>query len=257
MKNSAIAASILFALFATVGAPSISGCSAKAGSVDFGDDGGTGDDGGVVKADSGKHDSGGGGGGGGGMDSGGGGGGGDCTAFCMKEAAVSGCPTQSACEMTCAQSQSQVPASCQSQLSAVLQCAATTGMIASCSGSQAKISGCDSQITALTTCIQGAADSGGGGGGDGGSGSSTCGQIIQCANACTMAACERACVNNGTAAAQSAFNALTDCLFGANGTSGACGSMCGSQSSACTNCLNAAQMTGGACYTQVQTCAAN
>jgi hypothetical protein len=253
MKTSVLSVLGTFVVIGYAASMSLGGCAATTKSG-FDDDAGTGDDGGVSGTkDGGKHD-----GSSSGNDSGTTGmdsgmtGGGDCTAFCMKESMVSGCPMQSACETTCNNSTAQVPAQCMSQWSAVLQCAATTGTIASCSSSgQAQITGCDSQISAFTTCAMGTT------GNDGGTGSGTCPSIITCANACTTQACEQMCVAMGTTAAQSAFTALVDCLFGQNGTSGACGAMCGTQSQACTNCLNAAQMSGGACYTQVQNCQAN
>ncbi len=255
MKITSYATSILAFSLLIGGSSSMlgsSGCAATSKSTDL-FDGDAGDDGGVSHSDSGKHDGAtGGDSGGGGADSGGGGG--DCAAFCAKEAAVTGCPTEAACNTTCQTNSAKVPAACQSDWSAVLTCAVSPGMIASCSGTQAMISGCTTQINALTACLQANA-------GDGGMmmGTSHCGQIITCLNACgaTDQACVNACFAAGTTTGKNLVNALETCLFGPMGTTGACGSVCGSQTTACTNCLQMAQSAGGACYSQVQACSAD
>lgn len=255
--TSVLAFSLLIGGGSSVG---LSGCAASSKSNNdlFGDDAG-GDDGGLTHSDGGKHD-------GGGITPGDGGTGGDsatasgdCAAFCAKEATVMGCPSEAACNTTCQTNTGKIPAACQADFSAVLQCAVSPGMIASCTGTQAMISGCNTQLTTLTTCIQGAAGDGGTTMGDGGAGTKNCGQLIMCLNACAAndQACVNACFTSATPTAQADLTALQDCLFGTNGTSGACGSVCGTAGTTCTNCLNAAQMSGGACYTQLQTCSTN
>lgn len=255
--TSVLAFSLLIGGGSSVG---LSGCAASSKSNNdlFGDDAG-GDDGGLTHSDGGKHD-------GGVISPGDGGAGGDsatasgdCAAFCAKEATVMGCPSEAACNTTCQTNVGKIPAACQADFSAVLQCAVSPGMIASCTTTGAKISGCDAQITTLTTCIQGAAGDGGTTTGDGGTATQNCIQLIMCLNACSAndQTCVNACFNSATPSAQAALTAVQDCLFGTNGTSGACGPVCGTQTPTCSNCVSAAQMPGGACYTQLQACRAN
>lgn len=96
----------------------------------------------------------------------------------------------------------------------------------------------------------------------------TCGDIIACANSCTTAACESSCIAQGSAAAQSAYNALGSCISSAcpqtpvttttssipcayNASTGAF-----LNSSACQTCISNAQMTGGSCASKLTACGA-
>jgi hypothetical protein len=74
--------------------------------------------------------------------------------------------------------------------------------------------------------------------------------------------CASNCVAAGTPAAQSAVNALVNCLFGTSGACPGTGGVCDSTAAGynatnCGNCLMTAQSPTGACSSQVATCQAN
>jgi len=227
----------MFVVIGYAASTSLSGCAATAKSG-FDDDAGTGDDGGV----SGPHDGGKKDGSSSGGDSGSTGndsgstGGGDCTAFCMKESMVTGCPAQAQCETNCQNSTNQVPANCMSQWSAVLQCASTTGTISSCNSmGQAQISGCTSQIQALTTCVQG------GTGNDGGT-------MMSCGLQSSKPACNTCLVQNCCSQAQACANS-SECIALLN-----CINACAMGDTACENNCGTQHQSGVAPYNAVGMC---
>jgi hypothetical protein len=97
---------------------------------------------------------------------------------------------------------------------------------------------------------------------------STCGDLIDCGNACTTQACLTACVKKGTASAQAAYKALGDCIDTAcpsamaadGGTPMPCDFNAAGMlidKTACDKCVSDTQATGGACKSKLDACAAD
>lgn len=97
----------------------------------------------------------------------------------------------------------------------------------------------------------------------------TCGDLIGCGNACTTQACITACIKEGTASAQSTYNALGDCIDKAcpSGTvaDGGAAKPCDFNAAgtmlldkvACDKCVSDAQKTGGSCKAALDACTAD
>ncbi len=90
----------------------------------------------------------------------------------------------------------------------------------------------------------------------------TCAQILTCERACTTAACQTACVAEGTTAAKGLIGQFLLCLVNAcnpdaGNPNGACSGLTDT-SAGCLNCLNQTGLgaaTGGTCNTQFMACA--
>ena len=96
----------------------------------------------------------------------------------------------------------------------------------------------------------------------------TCGDLIDCGNACTTQACLTACVKKGTTSAQSTYKALGDCIDkacpSATAVDGGNNPACALDSTGklvdktkCDKCVSDSQMTGGACKAALDACAAD
>ncbi len=97
----------------------------------------------------------------------------------------------------------------------------------------------------------------------------TCGDLIDCGNACTTQACITACIKKGTSSAQSTYGALGDCIDKTcpSGTvaDGGAAKPCDFNAAgtmlldktACDKCVSDSQMTGGACKAALDACAAD
>jgi hypothetical protein len=98
--------------------------------------------------------------------------------------------------------------------------------------------------------------------------STTCGDLVDCGNACTTQACLTACVKKGSASAQAAYKALGDCIDVAcpsqmaadGGTPQPCDFNAAGMlvdKTACDKCVSDSQQTGGSCKSKLDACAAD
>jgi hypothetical protein len=96
----------------------------------------------------------------------------------------------------------------------------------------------------------------------------TCGELVDCGNACTTQSCLTTCTKSGTVAAQAAYRALGNCIDVAcpsqpivdGGANMACAFNSAGMlvdKAACDACVSKSQMTGGACKTELDACTAD